>query len=225
MHARHCPTADRHRRHQHRHPAPSDRRFNERELRWAALDNWTFSLDFEAPSALLRHPSVLLHFSALDTVAAVELNGALVGSATNAHRPHSWDVTQLLREGNNTLSISLLSAPAYAEQHAAAYPNSVPATQHVGALPHYNFIRKAASDFGWCVWGGVSACCSSWLRVPVHYPRLECPTAFSPLLPPLPHALPSKRSLPPAPAGTGAQRLHQLPWLELWSFGGAAQLC
>ena len=133
-------------------------------------------------------------------MAEVELNGVLVGRAANAHRPHAWEVAPLLARGRNQLSVTLLSAPAYAEQQAAAYPYAVPATQvsatvgpssgeaavgvlhsaaalqhycevtrhltgcphllppftlspqQVGSLPHYNFIRKAASDFGWD-WG------------------------------------------------------------------------
>ncbi|PSC75824.1 molecular chaperone [Micractinium conductrix] len=127
-------------------------RYGELDQRWVAWDNWTLSLGFQAPPGLLAQPSVLLRFGCLDTVAEVELNGVLVGRAANAHRPHAWEVAPLLARGRNQLSVTLLSAPAYAEQQAAAYPYAVPATQQVGSLPHYNFIRKAASDFGWD-WG------------------------------------------------------------------------
>lgn len=92
-----------------------------------------------------------LRCGGLDTVAALELNGAPVGSAANAHRPHAWDVTRLLRPGSNHLDITLYSAVAAASERAAAYPYPVPATRQLGALPHYNFLRKPASDFGWCV--------------------------------------------------------------------------
>lgn len=69
-------------------------------------------------------------------MASVELNGAAVGSAANAHRPHSYDVTRLLLPaggGPNRLAITLYSAVAYAAQQEAAYPYAVPATQ-VGAV-------------------------------------------------------------------------------------------
>lgn len=123
--------------------SPSSR-YNERELRWAALDTWTFSLQFEAPRSLLWHAAVLLRCDGLDNVASVELNGSPVGTAINAHRPHSWDVTQLLAEGANRLVIRLDSAAAYAAAQRDAYPYPVPHTQQVGAVPGYNFIRKAA---------------------------------------------------------------------------------
>ncbi|KAL4437114.1 hypothetical protein ABPG75_004253 [Micractinium tetrahymenae] len=127
-------------------------RFNELEQRWAAWDNWTFSLAFQAPTELLAEAAVELLCEGLDTVAEVALNSAPVGRSVNAHRPHAWDVTGLLAEGRNLLEITLFSAPAYALAQQAAYPYSVPATQQVGSLPAYNFIRKAASDFGWD-WG------------------------------------------------------------------------
>jgi len=62
-------------------------------------------------------------------VAEVTLNGAHVARTANAHRPHTFDATQLLAEGRNQLSITLYSAPEYAAQQQAAYPYAVPATQ------------------------------------------------------------------------------------------------
>ncbi len=119
-------------------------RYNERELRWVALDTWTFSLQFDAPRSLLSHAAVLLRCDGLDTVASIELNGSPVGAAVNAHRPHSYDVTQLLAEGPNRLAIRFESAAGYAAAQRDAYPYPVPHTQQVGAVPGYNFIRKAA---------------------------------------------------------------------------------
>lgn len=42
-------------------------RFNELEQRWAAWDNWTFSLEFQAPPELLAEPAVELVCEGLDT--------------------------------------------------------------------------------------------------------------------------------------------------------------
>lgn len=116
-----------------------------------ALDNWTLSASFQPPPELLAAPRALLRFGAgLDAASAdVALNGARLGTAANAHRPHAWDVTGLLAQGRNELRVTLWSAPAVAAARAAAAPYSIPATQQVGSLPGYNFVRKAASDFGW----------------------------------------------------------------------------
>ena len=92
-------------------------------------------------------------------VADLELNGVLVGRTANAHRPHAFEVAPLLLPpspgggAGNQLSVTLLSATLYSEQQAAAYPYAVPHTQQLGNIGGaYNFVRKAASDFGWD-WG------------------------------------------------------------------------
>lgn len=206
--------------------SPSSR-YNERELRWAALDTWTFALQFEAPRSLLQHTAVLLRCDGLDTVASVELNGSPIGTAVNAHRPHSWDVTQLLAEGPNRLSIRLDSAAAYAAAQRDAYPYPVPHTQQVGAVPGYNFIRKAARQ-AVCLYsrhgclaavpaGGVCL----HLRLTgmcLFIPRALCPCCLKQ------H---SSGLCPPAAtsAGTGAPHFPLLASLEAWSWWGTAPLC
>lgn len=66
-------------------------------------------------------------------MAAIELNGAPVGRAANAHRPHAFDITDLLKKENNNLGITIFSATRYAAAQQADYPYPVPATQ-VGRL-------------------------------------------------------------------------------------------
>ena len=59
--------------------------FNELNLRWVALENWTYTRAFTAPSAALAAgASFFLEFDALDTVANVSLNGQPLGVSTNA---------------------------------------------------------------------------------------------------------------------------------------------
>ena len=89
-------------------------------------------------------------------VASIELNGAPVGSAANAHRPHSFDVTRLLLpegSGPNRLAVTLSSAVVYAAQQEAAYPYAVPATQVGGAGGHVEYLScrgaAAASEASW----------------------------------------------------------------------------
>lgn len=139
-------------------------RYNERELCWAALDRWTFSLQFEAPRPLLRHAAVLLRCGGLDTVASLQLNGSPVGAAANAHRPHAWDVTQLLAEGSNRLDITFDPAPDFAAAQRDAYPYAVPHTQQDLAVPGYNFIRKAARwVLRFCLCAAVSRGAACWI--------------------------------------------------------------
>lgn len=50
------------------------------------------------------------------------------------------------------LTLTLLPPAMWAAHQAEAYPDSVPSMRAPGMLPDYNFVRKAASDFGWD-WG------------------------------------------------------------------------
>lgn len=92
----------------------------------------------------------------MDTTARLVLNGEVVAQPSNAHRPVKADVTELLEPAgsgqNNTLQLTIYAAPAAAQAAADDYPYTVPFVQQQGGLPNYNFIRKAASDFGWD-WG------------------------------------------------------------------------
>ena len=83
----------------------------------------------------------------LDTVARIELNGALVGETRDMHRTHRFDVTGLVRPGENQLTVAF-RAPLDAAEEAAAALGPRP---HVNPHP-YNALRKNASSYGWD-WG------------------------------------------------------------------------
>lgn len=142
--------------------------------------NWTYTASFRVPPELLAHTRHQLYFGSIDTAATITLNGVELGQVANAHRPHAFDVLELLVPGEQNLSVAIAPATAWSEQQAQAYPYSVPRTQQEGAYGAYNFIRKggaynscyfmrtwqpenkptflglrsaaAASDFGWD-WG------------------------------------------------------------------------
>jgi beta-mannosidase len=127
-----------------------------------AEDTWTYSAVFTPPPPLLVAPRLQLTLRGVDTAADVSLNGKLLGSVANAHRRHSFDVSRMLVDVDNRLVLTIRPAAAFSQAQAAAYPYDVPATTQVGSFGRYNFVRKAASDFGWD-WGptfaaaGVSA--------------------------------------------------------------------
>lgn len=129
------------------------RRYNELDYRWVADDTWTWTASFPSPQPAENATHWLLTIGAVDGVGQVALNGKVLAFPRNSHRPVEADVSGLLAEdGNNTLTVTIESAAAVAAAAAAVYPYQVPAVRQVGGLPHYNFIRKAASDFGWD-WG------------------------------------------------------------------------
>lgn len=85
---------------------------------------------------------LLLALSPPTTAAGITLNGAPLGSAANAHRPHAFDASGKLAPGTNTLSLLLPSPVHFAAQQAAAYPYPVPATQ-VGRITSPCPLRDA----------------------------------------------------------------------------------
>lgn len=108
------------------------------------------------PSACVER-SCMLRFGGIDTAADITLNGHILGRVANAHRAHAFDVGALLEAHvNNSLQVTIHSAPRYARQQADVYPYIVPYSHQLGSVGQYNFIRKAASDFGWD-WAGAFA--------------------------------------------------------------------
>jgi beta-mannosidase len=118
----------------------------EEELAWTHRADWRYALSFDA-AAPADGERVDLVFDGLDTVAAIELNGVLLGSTKNMHRGYRFDVREVLRAGSNDLVVSFRSALAYADDVEA----ELGWRDH--AYPHpFNMIRKMACSFGWD-WG------------------------------------------------------------------------
>jgi beta-mannosidase len=72
---------------------------NEATVAWIEDKTWWYRTTFPG----LEGERITLTFECLDTVAAVWLNGMLVGSHANQHRPLVLDVTRCLRESNDLL--------------------------------------------------------------------------------------------------------------------------
>ena len=131
--------------------------FGELDLRWAANAPWTFTLpSFETPPSISASSTAELVLEGVDAVASIELNGEVVARCESAFYPVVVDVTSKLYPAGsgktNSLSIVFDKALDSAAARAAAYPYKVPYVGQVGALPDWNHVRKAASDFGWD-WG------------------------------------------------------------------------
>src|SRR5699024_3372051 len=88
--------------------------------------------------------------ASLDTAATVVLNGRRIASVQNQHRSWRFDVTDALREGDNTLEVRFASPLRTARENIEVL-GDLPAVGN--ALP-YNAIRKMACNFGWD-WGPV----------------------------------------------------------------------
>ena len=120
-----------------------------RDNEFAALEltrnDYTFTRDFHFTKG---NDTYLLRFEGLDTLCDVYLNGVHVGKTINMHVTYEFDVTPLLRNGQNTLSVVCHEIHTYMKEHCAVrdlYPN-------IQALAGFGYLRKAYCMSGWD-WG------------------------------------------------------------------------
>ncbi|HEY0871246.1 MAG TPA: hypothetical protein VGD55_12670 [Acidothermaceae bacterium] len=117
---------------------------NETALAWVGRVDWRYetTIDWDGTGS-----QVDLVALGLDTVATVELNGAVIAHTENMHRSYRFPVRDNLLVGANTLAITFaagLTAAECASELLGPRP-------HVNAHP-FNAIRKMACNFGWD-WG------------------------------------------------------------------------
>ena len=97
---------------------------------------------------IMKSNKIWLRFEGLDTIADVYVNQEFVGHAENMHRIWEFDVTDVLREGNNVLRVYFHSPLEYIRD---AYEKQ-PTRGSEDAMEGFVHIRKAHCMFGWD-WG------------------------------------------------------------------------
>jgi beta-glucuronidase len=103
--------------------------------------------DFSAPSIQKGHVA-RLHFDAVFDVATVWLNGRRVGTHEGGYTPFEFDVTKLLKTGQNHLMVEVSNMPTI---------STIPslATSHSAKdYPVYGSVGKG-SVVGWMPYGGI----------------------------------------------------------------------
>lgn len=115
----------------------------------ALMENdFIYSRAFTVSDALLSCGKVLLRCEGLDTLATLHINGVTAGEACNMHRTWEFDVKDLLRQGENSITIRFASPTKYIKQ---AYMQSR-ADGTSDAMTGFPLLRKAHCMFGWD-WG------------------------------------------------------------------------
>lgn len=132
-------------------------RYNEVQVRWVAMDTWTYQTHFLTPDSfdVSKSNQITLLIDEIDTYATIHVNNKTVGKVANAFRRHVFNVTGLLAPlgKRNLLRIELGSSIKYAQKKSEQYRTKLyelPYTKQIGNIGKYNFIRKPASDFGEC---------------------------------------------------------------------------
>lgn len=162
--------------------------YNDVKLRWIALENWTYSLEFNVTSDYLKHNFVILTFDGLDTLTEIYLNDKSVGVTNNMFVRYRYNVKNILvdvsfffdslkvinnlkylffHKGTNKLEIKFESPVEGAinlnSQRENAIPPECPPDMYNGEC-HMNLLRKMQASFAWD-WGLAAPSMGIWKNV------------------------------------------------------------
>ncbi|KAH7248490.1 glycoside hydrolase family 2 protein, partial [Fusarium redolens] len=138
---------------------------NELKCLWVNDADWTYRTQIIRPVNLASTERAVLVFEGLDTVVDVYLNDTHILFSNNMHISHRVDVTEAIRNKNNTsvLELRFQNAPAYArsERDRIGYKRNP-----TGRAVNYGgserlFLRKAQYHWGWD-WGPAINTCGPW---------------------------------------------------------------
>ena len=134
-------------------------RDNEDRLQWIGLADWEYRRMFSVPAGLLRCDAVRLCCDGLDTLATIRINGRRVGQTDNMFRRYEFDVRNVLRPGENEISVRFGSAERYvARRDRARHLPEWSAPRWVAGRCQ---LRKEQCNFGWD-WGPTLVTCGIW---------------------------------------------------------------
>ena len=111
-------------------------------------EDYEYECRFAPEGELLSSRKKILQFEGLDTLAAVYLNGSLLGETCNMHRTWEYEITDLLREKENILRVVFHSPLKFIARAYKKYGNIGNEDTYEGFM----HLRKAHYMFGWD-WG------------------------------------------------------------------------
>ena len=111
-------------------------------------EDFIYEKDFVVDGNLLNSTRILLRAEGIDTLSEITVNGQLIGKTNNMHRTYEFDVTDLLKEGENHLQVYISSPTRFIKE---AYKESR-ADGSSDAMTGFPLLRKAHCMFGWD-WG------------------------------------------------------------------------
>ena len=121
---------------------------NELSVQWVAEADWEYRGLVDVSESLFAQEKIWLSFNGLDTLAQVTLNGKPLGEAKNAFRTYHWEVSEILKPGENEVHILFRSPVEYIRTLQSAHPLEAPEQ----SIPGGPYLRKAPCQWGWD-WG------------------------------------------------------------------------
>ena len=111
-------------------------------------NDFIFTEHFVPEEEVWTSDRVILKFDGIDTIADITLNGTFLGHTENMHRSFEFEVKDLLKEGENELTVKFSSPTKF----IAASHEKIKNMESTDAMPGYPQLRKAHCMFGWD-WG------------------------------------------------------------------------
>jgi beta-mannosidase len=149
---------------------------NALDCRWVEARDWWYSRTVTIDGPFLSDADrIELHAAGLDLTAEMWLNGQSIGGHNNQFIPATFDVTDILRPGDNLLvarlDVGLRSAPNDRQRYV-----------HISGLPACGlprmWMRKAQFSFGWD-WAPRLLTCGIWRPIALRaYQRLAVRDVF-----------------------------------------------
>lgn len=116
--------------------------YNDAKCGWVEKRVWIYRTVFDAPPSFLEQEHQELLFEGLDTYASVYLNGEKIGEYANMLIPHTADVTGLLLEYGNTLTVEFHILSEMADR-------ALPEGFWINYSTERAYARKPGYSFGW----------------------------------------------------------------------------
>ncbi len=113
-----------------------------KDVEWVARRDFTYKTVIFADDKTLENESVSLVFDGVDVFADVYLNGVRLGSTENMFLRYSYEIRDLLRKGENELTVEMRSTLAAMDKIDSTGYNATFNKERV-------FVRKAQCHFGW----------------------------------------------------------------------------
>ena len=123
-------------------------RNNEDSLRYLEDKNWRYTRTFYWME-VQQYEIMQLVCEGLDTYAEIKINGQVIGRSNNMHKQWVYDLSGVLKNGENQIEIIFSSPLNYNREAAERLGYVLPADNEEGALKFSPFCRKAAFHFGW----------------------------------------------------------------------------
>jgi len=145
------------------------------------LYEWWYETEFSAPSIDAKEKAYL-KFDAVDCFATYFVNGQEIGKSENALIEQEFEVTDVIKEGKNTLTVRIKSAQI--EAWSKKNPVSTLIMKNEGKYVQFSQLRKAPHSFGWdimprAILGGIWRSVNLVVKGEIEFDQLFCHTDYA----------------------------------------------